>query len=163
MLLVGDIGGTKTDLAIYSRKSDANSPLTRKQFNSADYVSLQAMVTEFLADVKLPVNHAIFAPTETRQIRLLEHMLARADHVSVERVCSGIGIPYIYEYLREVEHVYEAPEIARRIASAEDRTKVIINSAVDPHNESPLCRATIEMFVSTLPGEAGNRALQYSR
>ncbi len=250
MLLVGDIGGTKTDLAIYSRKSDANSPLARKQFHSADYVSLQAIVTEFLADVKLPVNqaifdvagpvikksvattnlpwvmdedslasnlnlksvhlmndleavaraipvlrdsdivtlnigepvplgesflvwdgsryvpqsseggHASFAPAETRQIRLLEHMLARADHVSVERVCSGIGIPNIYEYLRGVEHVYETPEIARRIASAEDRTKVIINSAVDPHNESPLCRATIEMFVAILAGEAGNLALK---
>ncbi len=218
MLLVGDIGGTKTDLAIYPRKSDANSPLARKQFHSADYVSLQAIVTEFLADVKLPVNHAIFdvagllrdsdivtlnigepvpkaaigvvapgtglgesflvwdgsryvpqssegghtsfAPTETRQIRLLEHMLARADHVSVERVCSGIGIPNIYEYLRDLEHVYETPEIARRIASAEDRTKVIINSAVDPHNESPLCRATIEMFAAILAGEAGNLALK---
>src|SRR6266576_1371423 len=68
-------------------------------------------------------GHTSFAPTETRQIRLLEHMLARADHVSVERVCSGIGIPNIYEYLRDVEHVYETPEIARRIASAEDRTK----------------------------------------
>ena len=105
-------------------------------------------------------GHTSFAPTETRQIRLLEHMLARADHVSVERVCSGIGIPNIYEYLRDLEHVYETPEIARRIASAEDRTKVIINSAVDPHNESPLCRATIEMFVSILAGEAGNLALK---
>src|SRR5437867_12670077 len=60
MLLVGDIGGTKTDLAIYSRKSDANSPLARKQFHSADYVSFQAIVTEFLTEMKLPVNHAIF-------------------------------------------------------------------------------------------------------
>ena len=60
MLLVGDIGGTKTDLAIYSSESDANSPLARKQFPSADYVSLQAIVTEFLNDVKLPVSQAIF-------------------------------------------------------------------------------------------------------
>ena len=60
MILVGDIGGTKTDLAIYSSESDANSPLARKQFHSADYSSLQAIVTEFLADVKMPVNHATF-------------------------------------------------------------------------------------------------------
>src|SRR2546426_10069373 len=60
MLLVGDVGGTKTDLAIYSSESEANSPLARKQFHSADYISLQAIVTEFLAAVKLPVNQAIF-------------------------------------------------------------------------------------------------------
>src|SRR5213593_2763080 len=262
MLLVGDIGGTKTDLAIYSRKSDANSPLARKQFHSADYVSLQAIVTEFLTEMKLPVNHAIFdvagpvikksvattnlpwlmdedslasdlnlksvhlmndleavaraipvlrdsdlvtlniaepvpkaaigviapgtglgesflvwdgsryvpqssegghtsfAPTETRQIRLLEHMLTRAGHVSVERVCSGTGIPNIYEYLRDVEHIDETPELARRIASAKDATRVIIESAVYARNNSPLCRATIDMFVSILAGEAGNLALK---
>src|SRR5213593_16422 len=262
MLLVGDVGGTKTDLAIYSSESDANSPLARKQFLSAEYISLQAIVTEFLAAVKLPVNraifdvagpvinksavttnlpwvmdedslasnlnlrsvhlmndleavaraipvlrdsdivtlnigepvpkaaigvvapgtglgesflvwdgsryvpqsseggHASFAPTETRQIRLLEHMLSRAGHVSAERVCSGIGIPNIYEYLRDVEHIYETPEVARRIASADDPTKVIVDSAVSAPNESRLCRATIDMFVSILACEAGNLALK---
>src|SRR2546428_456839 len=60
MLLVGDIGGTKTELAIYASDSDPNSPVARKQFHSADYVSLQAIVTEFLADVREPVNHATF-------------------------------------------------------------------------------------------------------
>ena len=60
MLLVGDIGGTKTDLAIYARESDVNSPLIRRQFQSGDYISLQAIVREFLASAKLPVNHATF-------------------------------------------------------------------------------------------------------
>ena len=87
-------------------------------------------------------------------------MLTRFDHVSVERVCSGIGIPNIYEYLRDVEHVYEAPEVAGQIASAKDPTRVIIDAAVNPHRESQLCRATIEMFVSILASEAGNLALK---
>src|SRR4029077_10715724 len=52
-------------------------------------------------------GHADFAPTEERQISLLQHMLKRFDHVSVEHVCSGIGIPHIYEYLRDIEHVWE--------------------------------------------------------
>src|SRR2546422_9942766 len=60
MLLVGDIGGTKTDLAIYTSGSNPNSPVARKQFHSADYASLQAIVIEFLADVKTPVNQATF-------------------------------------------------------------------------------------------------------
>jgi len=60
MVLVGDIGGTKTDLAIYASGSNPNSPVARKQFQSADYASLQAIVTEFLTDVKAPVNQATF-------------------------------------------------------------------------------------------------------
>ncbi len=262
MILVGDIGGTKTDLAIYSIKSDVNSPLVRKQFHSADYATLQAMVAEFLRDVQMPVDqatfdvagpvidkrvvttnlpwvmdevslasglnlksvhllndleavaeaipilcetdvvtlnignpivgapiaviapgtglgesflvwngsrympqsseggHADFAPTNDEQIRLLEHMLTRVDHVSVERVCSGIGIPNIYEYLRDVQHVYEPPETAQQIALATDRTKAIIESATHPQKESPSCRATIEMFAAILAGEAGNLALK---
>jgi glucokinase len=262
MVLVGDIGGTKTDLAVYASGANPNSPVARKQFPSGDYASLQAIVTEFLGDVKMPVNHATFdvagpviekrvvttnlpwvmdeeslatdlnlksvhlmndleavaraipilresdivtlnigepvlhtaigvvapgtglgesfltwdgsyyvphssegghtdfAPTEKGQIRLLEYMLTRFDHVSVERVCSGLGIPNIYEYLRDVEHLSDAPAVAQQIASARDRTKAIINGAVHAHDESPLCRATIDMFVSILASEAGNLALK---
>src|SRR5436309_2328341 len=60
MLIVGDIGGTKTDLAVYASGSSPNSPLVRKQFQSGEYASLQAIVAEFLADIKMPVNHATF-------------------------------------------------------------------------------------------------------
>jgi len=41
---------------------------------------------------------------------LLKYMLKRFDHVSVEHVCSGIGIPNIYEYLRDIEHILESPK-----------------------------------------------------
>jgi len=262
MLLVGDVGGTKTDLAIYTSGSSPHSPVARRQFQSADYASLQAVVIEFLAEVRTRVNHATFdvagpvieksvvttnlpwvmdedslstdlklksvhlmndleavaraipilqksdvvtlntgepisetaigviapgtglgesflawngsryvahgsegghadfAATEIGQIRLLEYMLTRFAHVSVERVCSGIGIPYIYEYLRDVGHLHDAPEVTQQIASAKDRTKVIIDAAVYRHRESQLSRATIEMFVSILGNEAGNLALK---
>jgi glucokinase len=87
-------------------------------------------------------------------------MLTRFEHVSVERVCSGIGIPKIYEYLRDVEHVYEPPEVTRQIAAAKDPTKAIGDAALDPQNPSELCRATMDMFVSILAGEAGNLVLK---
>jgi glucokinase len=50
-------------------------------------------------------GHADFAPTDERQIRLLEYMLKKFDHVSFEHVCSGIGVPNIYGYLRDVEQI----------------------------------------------------------
>jgi glucokinase len=105
-------------------------------------------------------GHADFAPTNERQIGLLKYMLKRFDHVSVERVCSGIGIPSIYEYLRDVERIPERPEIAQAIASATDHTAAITNSAFDEYNPCELCKATVDTFVSILASEAANMALK---
>jgi len=262
MLLAGDIGGTKTDLAIFSVERGPHAPITQTQVHSADYPSLQVLVNEFLEKAKTPVEracfdvagpvidgrvkitnlpwvideaslardlnfkfvhlmndleavaravpilrasdvttvnvgqpvlkgaiavvapgtglgesfltwdgskyvshsseggHADFAPTNERQIGLLKYMLKRLDHVSIERVCSGIGIPNIYEYLRDIEQIPEKPEIAQLIASATDHTAVITNSAFDEHNPSELCRATVDTFVSILASEAANMALK---
>jgi glucokinase len=262
MLLAGDIGGTKTDLAIFSVERGPHSPITQTQVHSADYPSLQALVKEFLEKAKTPVEracfdvagpvidgrvkitnlpwvideaslakdlnfkfvhlmndleavaravpilrasdvitlnvgqpvptgaiavvapgtglgesfltwdgskyvshsseggHADFAPTNERQIGLLQYMLKRFDHVSVERVCSGIGIPSIYEYLRDVEQIPEKPEITKAIASAIDHTAAITNSAFDEYNPSDLCKATVDTFVSILASEAANLALK---
>jgi glucokinase len=105
-------------------------------------------------------GHSDFAPTNERQIGLLRYMLERFDHVGVERVCSGIGIPNIYEYLRDIERIPEDPETARLIAASKDHTAVIIDSAMSPHNPSELCAATVDTFVSILASEAANLALK---
>jgi glucokinase len=262
MLLAGDIGGTKTDLAVFSLQDGPHAPRHQKQMRSADYPSLQALVSEFLKDAKTPVEracfdvagpvingrvkitnlpwvidevslakdlnlksvhllndleavaravpilravdvatlnvgqavpngaiavvapgtglgesfltwdgskyvshsseggHSDFAPTNDRQIGLLKYLLQHFDHVSVERVCSGIGIPYIYEYLRDVERIPENPKTTELIAAAKDRTAAITNSAFDPENPSELCRATIDTFVSILASESANMALK---
>ena len=61
MLIAGDIGGTKTDLAIYSTESGPRAPLAQTEVRSADYASLQGLVSEFLAKVKMSVDVASFA------------------------------------------------------------------------------------------------------
>jgi glucokinase len=262
MLLVGDIGGTKTDLAIFSDDTAPQTPLVQSEAPSAGYPSLHALVKEFLTKVNMSVDracfgvagpvidgrvkatnlpwvldevslakelnlssvhlmndleaiaeaipllresdicslnvgrpipngaigviapgtglgesfltwdgsryvahrseggHADFAPAEERQVGLLRHMFNRFDHVSVEHVCSGIGIPHIYEYLRDIEHVPEAPEVAKAIAAASDPTAAIVATALDPHSTSKLCAATVDMFVSILASETANLALK---
>ena len=262
MLIAGDIGGTKTDLAIYSTESGPHTPLAETEAHSADYPSLQALVSEFLGQVKISVDvasfdvagpvingsakttnlpwvmdesslardlnlktvhlmndleavaravpvlrpadlitlnegepvskgpiaiiapgtglgesfltwegsqyvshsseggHSDFAPTDERQMRLLAWLLPRLGHVGVERVCSGIGIPNIYEFLRDQEKIPERPDVAQSIASAKDHTKAIVNAAVDPDHPSELCRATVETMVSILASEAGNLVLK---
>ncbi len=91
---------------------------------------------------------------------MLEFLLAHFDHFGVERVCSGIGAPNIYEYLREVEKIPERSDIAELIKSAKDHTKAIVEPALDQKNPSALWRATVEMLVSILGAEAGNLALK---
>lgn len=60
MLLAGDIGGTKTNLAIYSHASGPRSPLVEATFPSDDYPSLQAIAREFLARVQFEVKWGCF-------------------------------------------------------------------------------------------------------
>jgi glucokinase len=87
-------------------------------------------------------------------------MMKALEHVSVEHVCSGIGIPHIYGYLRDVERIAENPEVAALIAAAADPSVVIIHHALGPENRSKLCESTIDMFVSILASEAANLALK---
>jgi glucokinase len=69
MLLAGDIGGTKTRLAVYqvdgpqtgrSAVRGALTPVAEQTFPSAAYASLDAIVTEFLARHRLVVAQAGF-------------------------------------------------------------------------------------------------------
>jgi len=264
MLIAGDIGGTKTELAIFSNEGGPHSSLAHVKVHSADYPSLEVIVKEFLAKVDKPVDracfavpgpviggrvkttnlpwmiedvslarelnlniksvylindleaiaravpilrpsdvitinsgevvprgaiaviapgtglgesfltwdgsrylahsseggHADFAPTDERQIRLLQYLFKRFDHVSFEHVCSGIGIPLLYEYLRDVERIPESPEVAQLIASAPDPSFVIINHGLGSSELRTLSAETIDLFVSILASEAANLALK---
>jgi glucokinase len=61
LLLAGDIGGTKTALAVFSADRGPRAPLLEAEFPSARYASLGIMVREFLARADLPVERACFA------------------------------------------------------------------------------------------------------
>ncbi len=60
MLLAGDIGGTKTVLAVFSAGQGPASLLAHKTFASAQYSTLEAMIREFLQTANLPVESACF-------------------------------------------------------------------------------------------------------
>lgn len=48
MILAGDIGGTKTNLALYEWTTERTKPLRLESFHSCDYTSLEDILTEFL-------------------------------------------------------------------------------------------------------------------
>ncbi len=50
MILAGDVGGTKTVLALISMDRGVEDPVREQRFASGKYASLEAIVSEFLAD-----------------------------------------------------------------------------------------------------------------
>ncbi len=60
MLLVGDMGGTKTVLAVISPEGGPHKPLAEITYPSAHYPSLEAIIAKFLQKVNLPVERACF-------------------------------------------------------------------------------------------------------
>jgi glucokinase len=105
-------------------------------------------------------GHSAFSPADEVELQLLRRLWRRFEHVSVERVASGIGIPNVYEFLRDERGIAESPELAVRLDGAEDRTPPIIAAAIDPVSPDPLARATVDLFLQVLGTEAANLALK---
>ena len=103
-------------------------------------------------------GHAGFSPENRDELELLGFMFEEHHHVSTERLCSGIGIPNIYQFLKTRKGFSEPAELTRALAAAEDPTPVIINNA-QGDNASEICRETLNMFVSVLGSECGDMAL----
>ncbi len=262
MLLAGDVGGTKTNLAIFDPEAGLHDPIFERTLPSAKYATLEALVRDFLAEVDYtieracfdvagpvvdgranitnlhwvledrqleraleiprvrllndlqatayavpyldpedlhPLNegravpggaiavlapgtglgeafltwegsgyaahaseggHADYAPVTKTEIALLRFLQGRFDHVSYERIASGLGIPNIYAFLKETERAEEPEWLAQELAEADDPTPVIVNNALDEERRSPICAQVLEVFVSVLGSEAGNLALK---
>lgn len=91
MLLAADIGGTKTDMAVFSADLGARAPIAEKRFPSADYPSLEAITTEFLSKLNLPISHACFAvagPVVDGRAQLTNLPWV----VEAARLCSALGL-----------------------------------------------------------------------
>jgi glucokinase len=264
MLLAGDIGGTKTILALFSQENGPHHPLVMTRFESDEYPSLEAIAQKFLAQntailsaVKLGVacfgiagpirhrrvqvtnlpwiidavsleevlgvpvsllndleaianaipylieedvvllragqaeekkpiaviapgtglgeaflvwngthylalpsegGHTDYAPATPLELGLLTFLQPRLGHVSYERVCSGIGIPNLYDFLKESGRYPEPPWLVEALAGTDDKTPIIVDGA--QQKGEPICQATLELFIGILGSEAGNLVLQ---
>src|SRR3712207_5334324 len=67
MLLVADIGGTKTDLAVFDAAGGPHAARAPARLphaappSPAEAPSLESLAQAFLAQARLPVTHAVFA------------------------------------------------------------------------------------------------------
>jgi len=103
-------------------------------------------------------GHTDFGPRGALQIALLEYLQTRYRHVSYERVCSGIGIPNLYAFLRDTDRYHEPDWLREALDQTDDATPVIAKAALD--GKSKLCEAALDLFVAILGSEAGNLALK---
>lgn len=261
MLIAGDIGGTKTLLALYEPQSGPRRPVAEMEFHSANYRTLDDLVKEFMAKVDRPVEaacfdvagpviggharltnlpwvleetamqralglrkvtllndlkavayavphllaedlhvinpgkpepngclaviapgtglgeafliwdgakyiacsseggHADFGPADETQAALWDTLFKRYGHVAYERICSGSGLPNIYDFLRDSGRMPELPGFAAKLAQAADRTPLIVQAALEDAANT-LCAAVLDIFVASLGAEAGNLALK---
>jgi glucokinase len=104
-------------------------------------------------------GHADFAPRDEVQDGLLRFLRKRHGRVSYERVVSGkLGIPSIYEYLRDSGIARESDAMREALARGEDLGALVGTHALA--GTDALSQATVELFVSAYGAEAGNLALK---
>jgi glucokinase len=92
-------------------------------------------------------GHIDFAPADLRQVKLLENLMAKFEHVSIERLLSGQGIVNIYQSLAFIDGVD---------AQAFDASQI---SLAYIKKSDALCIETIQVFYKVLAQCLGNMVL----
>lgn len=258
--LAGDVGGTKTILALFVTENNDVNCLKKQQFSSADYQTFAELLNDFLADVDIQITavcigvagtvvdgrcettnlpwtlsskaigervqsqhvwllndleatawglldlpehyfvelnpdaqhsqghkavlaagtglgeaiiawdgiahqvlpseggHVDFSPTNEQEIALLRHLLKRyPEHVSCERLISGIGLVNIYQFLKHSNQYPINLEIERQLIER-DPAAVIGEAGVV--GSDILCLAALKLFCRLYGVESGNLALK---
>lgn len=105
-------------------------------------------------------GNADFGPTNDNQEKLLSYLRKKGIRVSYERVCSGLGIPNLYDFLKEEGYAEEPAWLKDEIDQIDDMPPVIFGNALDNEKDCALCKMTVDLFVEILGAEAGNLALK---
>ncbi len=103
-------------------------------------------------------GHCDFAPQNAQEIALLHFMQARfPEHVSYERLISGVGLVAIYDFLKN-QHPDLIQESTEMLIKTQDCASVIGQQGVLGKDE--LCVNALALFCRLYGAEAGNLALK---
>ncbi len=103
-------------------------------------------------------GHCDFAPQTVQQDRLLTYLRTRyPEHVSYERILSGIGFSHLYDFLCADGFAPACPDVPG-IGSGIDRNAVI--SQLGIAGKDPVCAEAVRLFVEIYGAETGNLALK---
>ncbi len=103
-------------------------------------------------------GHVDFAPTTKIQAELLKFLRKKFNHVSYERVCSGSGIPNLYDFFQSRSNQTNPSKISKQIAAAKDPAPTILEAAMK--GSCSVCQDTLNLFIEILGSETGNLALK---
>jgi glucokinase len=101
-------------------------------------------------------GHVDFAPRTDVQGELLRWLTEREEHVSYERVCSGLGLVSIYEFLRGRSSEPEPDWLARERAGS-DHGAAITRAALERRDQ--VASEALDLMISVYGAQAGNLAL----
>ncbi len=107
-------------------------------------------------------GHATFSPRNALESSLLDHLQQRhnrhiSEHVSWERVVSGMGLLELYTFLLGYRHTTTPSWLAEQMRGTD---KAAVISAAALGGSDAVCVETMQLFVSLYGAEAGNLALK---
>ncbi len=141
MLIAGDIGGTKTRLALVSPEAGPRQFVAEQEYHSADFPDLQPIVERFLADTNARATSACFdvaGPVIDGRARLTN----LPWNIEEGALASGLG-------LKQVKLFNDLQAIAYAVPHLLDEETVAINTG------APVARSSIAVLApGTGLGEA---------
>ena len=102
-------------------------------------------------------GHASFSPANTQEFALLRHLQQQHQHVSWERVVSGMGLLSMHEFLCQYRQMSVPGWLSDEMQSG-DAAAAISHAALTGKDD--LCVETLNWFVRLYGAEAGNLALK---
>jgi glucokinase len=94
MILAGDIGGTKTHLALYEWTDSRVEPVRQQTFYSPDYTQLEEVLAEFLQPQK-PAPSGPSDESSDSEDRSEETPTTEPEPLRIEAACFGVAGPVI--------------------------------------------------------------------
>ena len=116
MILAGDIGGTKTHLALYDWIDDRIDPLRLETFHSADFGSLDEMLTEFLAASKAAHAGDQIEPAEEEATLSAPATSSEEPSLNLSAACFGVAGPVFENHSRttNLPWVVDGPALSKQ-------------------------------------------------
>jgi len=115
MIVAGDIGGTKTHLALFDWHKDRVDPVRLETFHSADYTSLEDMLVEFLVPPNPPLSVESSQAVKGDDIQSAPERQAK-EPLKIDAACFGIAGPVIQNHSRttNLPWVVDGATLAKR-------------------------------------------------
>jgi len=104
-------------------------------------------------------GHADLAARDALEDRLIGFLRRQCGRATREKVLSGRGLVYLYEFFKSERVARESRRVLQEFEKADDRAAVISRFGLS--RRDALCRRALDLFVSIYGSEAGNTALAY--